>query len=115
MTHDDSTGFVRSVAEVAAAAATLAVHNSQTPTLQPTPRVPHPDVVSPKDTRPHTSTATDWDEPETVVAGAGHDAPNWSRTKSSIILLSATILYAIIAGNVVQLQLLMNRNFGGYC
>ena len=28
----------------------------------------------------------------------GHDAPNWSRTKSSMILFGATILYAVIAG-----------------
>lgn len=27
----------------------------------------------------------------------GHDAPNWSRTKSTVILLGATLLYAIIA------------------
>lgn len=27
----------------------------------------------------------------------GHDAPNWSRTKSSVILCGATVLYALIA------------------
>ncbi|KAK9365177.1 Sodium/calcium exchanger protein-domain-containing protein [Lipomyces kononenkoae] len=32
----------------------------------------------------------------------GHDAPNWSRLKSSIILLGATILYAIIAEILVD-------------
>lgn len=94
---------MRNVAEVAAAAATLAVHHSQTPTPQPTPRVPPMGQVgglglgvSPKEMRGHVS---EWDDhPETVVAGGGHDAPNWSRTKSSVILLGATILYAIIAG-----------------
>jgi len=99
LTHEESTAFVRNVAEVAAAAATLAVQNSQTPTPQATPRAPHYGI-SPKETRPHGS--TEWDDPDTVVAGAavggGHDAPNWSRTKSSVILLGATILYAIIAG-----------------
>ncbi len=35
-------------------------------------------------------------KPEPVSSG-GHDAPNWSRKKSSIILLGATILYAVIA------------------
>lgn len=34
--------------------------------------------------------------------GGGHEAPNWSRSKSSIILLSATILYAIIAEILVD-------------
>ena len=28
----------------------------------------------------------------------GHDAPNWSRVKSASVLMSCTILYAIIAG-----------------
>lgn len=32
----------------------------------------------------------------------GHDAPNWSRTKSTVILLSATVLYAIIAEILVD-------------
>lgn len=35
-------------------------------------------------------------------AGGGHDAPNWSRTKSTIILLGATILYAVIAEVLVD-------------
>lgn len=35
-------------------------------------------------------------------AGGGHDAPNWSRTKSTVILLGATILYAIIAEVLVD-------------
>lgn len=32
----------------------------------------------------------------------GHDAPNWSQTKSSVILLGATVLYAIIAEILVD-------------
>ncbi|MDC6270700.1 calcium:cation antiporter family protein [Acetobacter pasteurianus] len=34
--------------------------------------------------------------------GSGHDAPNWSRNKSTVILLSATVLYAIIAEILVD-------------
>ncbi|KAF2860291.1 hypothetical protein K470DRAFT_232669 [Piedraia hortae CBS 480.64] len=30
-------------------------------------------------------------------ASGGHDAPNWSRMKSSVILLTATVAYAVIA------------------
>lgn len=37
-----------------------------------------------------------------VAAGAAHDAPNWSRMKSAIILLVATIAYAIIAEILVD-------------
>lgn len=32
----------------------------------------------------------------------GHDAPNWSRVKSTVILLGATVLYAIIAEILVD-------------
>lgn len=38
------------------------------------------------------------EEPES----GGHDAPNWSRNKSTIILLGATLLYAIIAEILVD-------------
>lgn len=33
---------------------------------------------------------------------AGHDAPNWGRLKSAVILLGATLLYAIIAEILVS-------------
>ena len=39
---------------------------------------------------------------EHAHASGGHDAPNWSRTKSSIVLLVATLLYAIIAEILVN-------------
>ena len=35
-------------------------------------------------------------------AGGGHDAPNWGRVKSAVILLGATVLYAIIAEILVN-------------
>lgn len=105
MTQEDTNLFVRNVAEVAAAAATLAVHNSQTPTPQATPRIPPPQPLStniestPKGPRGRVSHDWDADLAEAEMhGGGGHDAPNWSRTKSSMILLGATILYAIIAG-----------------
>jgi len=34
--------------------------------------------------------------------GGGHDAPNWGRTKSAVILLGATVFYAIIAEILVD-------------
>jgi Ca2+:H+ antiporter len=36
------------------------------------------------------------------AAGGGHDAPNWSRMKSSVILCGATVLYALIAEILVN-------------
>ena len=41
-------------------------------------------------------------DPNAHAAGGGHDAPNWSKAKSSIILLGATVLYAIIAEILVN-------------
>ena len=111
LTPEDRAMLVRNVAEVAAAAATLAIHNSQSPSTTPqaTPQVPPVSVAgpSPKYTVPRTPDARhhgppDWEQGNADLAdagmGGGHDAPNWSRTKSSMILLGATILYAIIAG-----------------
>jgi Ca2+:H+ antiporter len=111
LTPEDSAMLVRNVAEVAAAAATLAIRNSQSPDVTPqaTPRVPPVSLAGPslKDTVPRTPDARhhdppDWEQGNADLAaagmGGGHDAPNWSRTKSSVILLGATILYAIIAG-----------------
>ena len=39
---------------------------------------------------------------EPALSHGGHDAPNWSRTKSVVILLVATVLYAIIAEILVD-------------
>ncbi|KAJ5895464.1 hypothetical protein N7495_007155 [Penicillium taxi] len=39
---------------------------------------------------------------ESAHAPGGHDAPNWSKAKSSIILLGATVLYAIVAEILVD-------------
>ncbi|KAI9757299.1 MAG: hypothetical protein M4579_003510 [Chaenotheca gracillima] len=39
---------------------------------------------------------------ESPSHSGGHDAPNWSRTKSAVILLGATLLYAIIAEILVN-------------
>lgn len=39
---------------------------------------------------------------EAPISHGGHDAPNWSRTKSVVILLVATVLYAVIAEILVD-------------
>ncbi|KAK9461981.1 Sodium/calcium exchanger protein-domain-containing protein [Lipomyces oligophaga] len=39
---------------------------------------------------------------EDHATGGGHDAPNWSRFKSSVVLLGATVLYAVIAEILVD-------------
>lgn len=47
------------------------------------------------------NTPTKKEDPDDSAAN-GHDAPNWSRNKSTIILLGATLLYAIIAEILVN-------------
>ncbi|QIW95397.1 hypothetical protein AMS68_000915 [Peltaster fructicola] len=47
------------------------------------------------------ATAVDLAGPDAAGPG-GHDAPNWSRTKSAVILLTATVAYAVIAEILVD-------------
>lgn len=44
-------------------------------------------------------------------SGGGHDAPNWGRAKSTVILLGATVLYAIIAEILVDTVDVVLQNF----
>ena len=73
-----------------------------TPVQTPKP----PGISTPKltplsaPTKPANTTQESNKEEEDQVGG--HDAPNWSRSKSTIILLGATILYAIIAEILVD-------------
>lgn len=46
-----------------------------------------------------------------VIESNGHDAPNWSRRKSTIVLLGATLLYAIIAEILVDSVDAVLKNF----
>ena len=123
LTPEDSATFVRNVAEIAAVSGVVsalsAIQNANPSpgvTLQTTPQAPRTGALantgpSPKFIAPHLDTQRDsheWEHGHAEPANAdladaggmghGHDAPNWSRTKSSLILLGATILYAIIAG-----------------
>jgi len=89
MSTEDNVHLVRNVAEVAAAAAVTAVREQE---------------HGRRRAQAPTTTAVDDEIPFGVDAAShgGHDAPNWSRTKSSVILLGATILYAIIAEILVN-------------
>lgn len=52
---------------------------------------------------PHTRTTTVAEEAEDAgQAAGGHDAPNWSRTKSAVVLMTATVAYAVIAEILVN-------------
>lgn len=111
----DNHNLVRKVAEMAATAATLAAKDVRHP--RRTPRPPAPGDSSgpsrPNANAPAPALAT-FPEPEAgegglpavaahgESAGGGHDAPNWSRLKSTVILLGATVFYAIIAEILVD-------------
>ncbi|WEW59421.1 hypothetical protein PRK78_004893 [Emydomyces testavorans] len=101
--------FVRQVTEVAATAATVAARDAAK--IQ---NLRKPSVTA-------FTAAASGNKPATGVSGApgeeaaeaavftephaspgGHDAPNWSKLKSSIILLGATLLYAVIAEILVN-------------
>jgi Ca2+:H+ antiporter len=105
LTEAENSNLVREVAELAATAATIAArdaqlsssrkastavhhHHSRKPSVLRTPAV---------HAEPEELTAA-----EALAAGGGHDAPNWSRMKSSVILCGATLLYALIAEILVN-------------
>ncbi|KAJ5090430.1 hypothetical protein N7532_009114 [Penicillium argentinense] len=104
LTGDDNERLVRQVTEVAATAAAVAARdatrNRKLSTQQTAGRQAGRALAD--------QTKPPGDEPETTAlvaeshASGGHDAPNWSKVKSSIILLGATILYAIIAEILVN-------------
>ena len=103
--------LVRQVTEVAATAAALAARDvaggsrSRTNTAHPSPQVPRTRHSRPPtilEGREGHSIAAGEDPVHGNAPSGGHDAPNWSRTKSAVILLGATLLYAIIAEILVN-------------
>lgn len=105
LTEADNQQLVREVAEIAATAAAVAQkdhHRQRKPSYNPQKDAP----ITQRPQVARAGTFPDGEGAETVTAGeaahGGHDAPNWSRTKSTVILLGATVLYAIIAEILVD-------------
>jgi Ca2+:H+ antiporter len=108
----DNRALIREVAELAATAATVAARDAQ--------HRPHHNRTGTgtgrrDQQRPHTQHGGSVPQQEDHVAShggapeisgqaavGGHDAPNWGRSKSVIILLVATVAYAIIAEILVD-------------
>ena len=102
MVDVENEDLYRHVTEVAAAVAAAAAREgtqsrkgTQSAPYQRTPNpgpIRHPSVIQ--------------EDPDEIGlsghASGGHDAPNWSRGKSSVILLVATVLYAVIAEILVN-------------
>ncbi|KAI9851281.1 MAG: hypothetical protein M1838_004115 [Thelocarpon superellum] len=98
--------LVREVAEMAATAATVAARDVTTRTPRKPSITAQANAATPRPAPARTGTSVEAnDDPVPADVGShvgGHDAPNWSRTKSSVILLGATILYAVIAEILVD-------------
>lgn len=102
LSEADSKLLTREVAEIAATAATIASRDrlNRRPSAVPAQNS-HVRPAAPE--RLPTYPEADPDAAVTEhAAHDGHDAPNWSRVKSAVILLGATVLYAIIAEILVD-------------
>lgn len=106
-TDAENNNLVREVAEIAASAATYAAQ-SATRSLRNGSvgshghgHATHPHIPSVPRSVTLPGVDADAAAAEAPAAG-GHDAPNWSRAKSSIILMGATLLYALIAEILVN-------------
>ncbi|KAJ5207156.1 Sodium/calcium exchanger membrane region [Penicillium cf. griseofulvum] len=108
MAKEDNERLVRQFTEVAATAAAVAardVARSRKPNVQHH----QASVRQASRSAPERSRNTASDELEDLGLGVepshasgGHDAPNWSKVKSSVVLLGATLLYAVIAEILVN-------------
>ena len=125
LSQEENNTLVRTVAEIAATAAAVAARDATRAPLKtsisaqtiahhsPRQAISHPMPI------PEETEETIAAEVATHTEGGGHDAPNWSKLKSSIILLSATILYAIISeilvytGDVVLASVDIDEKFLG--
>ncbi|KAH9898699.1 calcium permease [Xylariomycetidae sp. FL2044] len=102
----ENNNLVRGVTELAATAAAIAARDARAGPR----RISHqPSSVgaggsTSRPTPLRTSTFPDMEEMgvQAQATHGGHDAPNWGRTKSAVILMGATILYAIVAEILVD-------------
>lgn len=103
LTEAQNTMLVREVAEMAATAATIAARDASRVIRRPSNAGTHAGTHKHHGVKAGVVLETE----EAVVAmeaatGGGHDAPNWGRGKSALILCVATILYALIAEILVN-------------
>lgn len=101
----ENNNLIRGVTELAATAAAIAARDARG-----SRRISHQasnvgaSTSAARPTPLRSSTFPDLEDiPEQAQAAhGGHDAPNWSRQKSAIILMGATVLYAIVAEILVD-------------
>ncbi|KAI0422448.1 calcium permease [Xylaria grammica] len=101
----ENNNLLRGVTELAATAAAIAARDARG-----SRRISHQTSnvgASTSATRPTPLRSSTFPDLEDVAehaqaAHGGHDAPNWSRMKSAVILMGATVLYAIVAEILVD-------------
>ncbi|KAI0908385.1 calcium permease [Ustulina deusta] len=101
----ENNNLLRGVTELAATAAAIAAHDArgsrrmshQTSNMGASTSVARPTPL-------RSSTFPDLEDvaEHAQTPHGGHDAPNWSRMKSAVILMGATVLYAIVAEILVD-------------
>ena len=108
LSEEDNAHLVRQVAEMAATAATVAARDATTAPRKASQMSHTFAHATPKHSAPPITVFRDHEEAALAEAAGGHaeagghDAPNWSRMKSAVILLGATVLYAVIAEILVN-------------
>jgi Ca2+:H+ antiporter len=122
LSDEDNANLVRQAAEMASIAATLATRDAIRAARRPSTQGRRSQDSGHRDTVKHrkpsvarTSTLVDHANAAAEHAvhpeSGGHDAPNWSRTKSYVILLTATLAYAAVAEVLVNTVDVVLKNF----
>jgi Ca2+:H+ antiporter len=101
LSERDNQSLVRHMTEIAAATTAIATRDAIRQPRKTAQMITTPQK-GPAERPHHQRSATVEGPHEAEQAGGGHDAPNWSRAKSSAILLSATLAYAVIAEILVN-------------
>ncbi|KAF2422750.1 hypothetical protein EJ08DRAFT_701522 [Tothia fuscella] len=107
LSEEDNRHLTGYVAEMAATAAAVAARDAtRAPRiarkLSATPIKPQHIPATGGGDHPEMNVASGASQLGVQPAAGGHDAPNWSRMKSAVILLTATLAYAIIAEILVS-------------
>ncbi|KAF2019619.1 hypothetical protein BU24DRAFT_406265 [Aaosphaeria arxii CBS 175.79] len=101
LSDEASQSLVRQITEIAATTTALATRDVTKGTHKTSHGVGKKHAERPAAPR-NASAAPEVEETAPGHTSGGHDAPNWSRTKSAVILLTATLAYAIIAEILVS-------------
>lgn len=105
LSDEANENLVRQITEIAATTSAIATRDAtsaprKTAHIAQSPAKSHTD--RPKHHQRSGTFTAEVPEETAGQASGGHDAPNWSRTKSAVILLTATLAYAIIAEILVN-------------